>query len=116
VLIVLMILAAASFLASAITAVMVLRPREYRYAGREQLREEWENYRDDPDRTTAQVLGMLADQLICGGDGEKKSPVDSLADDAQARGHLVARSVGALLVGLVLLVAVATILFFEVPR
>src|SRR2546426_5231706 len=69
--------AAASFLLSSVAAVVVIKPREYRYASRAQLRREWENYRDHLGLSPAQVLGMLADQLIC---AEDKSPIDTLAD------------------------------------
>ncbi len=110
-LVTLVVLAAAALLVAAVASVLVMKPREYRYAARTQLRREWENYRDDPSLTTAQVLGMLADQLICAGD---KSPIDTLAEDALDRGRWVRRSVTSLLVGLGLLSAVAAILVIEV--
>ena len=68
-------------------------------------------YRDNAERTTVQILGMLADQLICAGE---RSPIDTLAEDALARGKAVRLSVYSLLVGLGLLTAVATILAIEV--
>lgn len=110
-LVVLVVLAAVAFLVAAVAAVVVMKPREYRYAARSQLRREWGNYRDDPSLTTAQIVGMLADQLICAGD---KSPIDTLAEDALDRGKWVRASVISLLLGLGLLAAVAAILVIEV--
>jgi hypothetical protein len=110
-LVILAVLGAVAFLVAAVAAVVVMNPRQYRYAARSQLRREWENYRDHPSLTTAQILGMLADQLICAGD---KSPIDTLADDALDRGKWVRVSVVSLLVGLGLLAAVAAILVIEV--
>lgn len=110
-LVILVVLSAASFLVAAVAAVAALRPREYRYAARTQLRREWEAYRDGAGRTTVQILGMLADQLICAGE---QSPIDTLAEDALGRGKAVRVSVYSLLVGLALLTAVASILAIEV--
>ena len=112
VLVVLAIGAAVSFFGSAFAAFSALRIRKYEFASREQLRDEWVTYRDAPALREFAVLGMLADQLICG--DQETSPIESLADDVTHRGTWVRASILALLVGLGLVGVMATLLLIEV--
>lgn len=103
---------AVAFLASAVFALRTLRAREYRYSSTAQLRRVWVEYRDRSAYEDTQVVGMFADSLICGGDGQ--SPIESLVDDADQRGKDLGWSISLLFVGLVLEAAVAAVLSVEV--
>jgi hypothetical protein len=107
----LVIMSAVASVLAAVCSLLVLNPRGYRYASRVQLRREWESYRGPkPELEAWQVIGLLADQLICAGD---TSPIDTLAEDARTRGDWVCRSMTYLLVGLALLAGIAVILAVE---
>lgn len=108
-------LGALAFLGSGVFAVRTLRPRKYRYASTKQLRREWIAYRDSAPYKDTQVIGMFADSLICGSPDEP-SPIESLVDDANARGKHLGWSIGLLFVGLALEAAVAATLAIEVLK
>lgn len=107
------VLASASFLTSGAFAIAVLWPREYQFASRSQLQTEWMRFQHSAEMTDFQIVGMLADQLICGTDKDK-SPLETLVKGATTRGKALQKSIAALAVGFVLDAAVAAALLIEV--
>lgn len=105
------VFSALAFVGAGMFSVLTLWPRSYRGPSRDQLRGEWESYLASASRTDIEIVGMLVDQLIRGGD---ESPIDTLQADAAERGKRFRIAISLLFAGLASAVIAAVILFIEV--
>jgi hypothetical protein len=98
---------------AAVAAALTLRRRRYANIDLEQLRAEWTTYRHRARRTAPEVLGLLADQLICG--STPVSPLESLQQDTKTRGRWMARAMWLLVAGIAVLAGLVGVLLVSYP-
>jgi hypothetical protein len=79
-------LSAVSLVAAALDSIKVLATRNYRGPNLEQLRREWVKYKGNGHIPPEGTVSLFADQLLRESPG-KAAPIQSLHDDAKARGE-----------------------------
>jgi hypothetical protein len=104
-------LAVALLALAAGAAALTLRRRRYANADLEQLRAEWTTYKYQAHRTAPEVLGLVADQLICG--STPVSPLESLQQDTRVRGRWMARAMWLLVAGIAVMAGLVSVLLVK---
>jgi len=92
-------------------AALTLRRRRYANADLEQLRAEWTSYKYQAHRTAPEVLGLVADQLICG--STPVSPLESLQQDTKVRGRWMARAMWLLVAAIAVMAGLVSVLLVK---